>query len=136
MNYEAVEFWFSAGQWVFSLILAGSIWFNRKQAATVQRVERVESRLGKRVEDVEKDMVQVKTELRHLPSQQSMEKLSRDITAVTREMAETKGQMRIIGHTALLINDFLIQESRKEEARKREERRRQAEEACGVAPEE
>ncbi len=55
MNYEAVEFWFSAGQWVFSLILAGSIWFNRKQAATVQRVERVESRLGKRVEDVEKE---------------------------------------------------------------------------------
>ncbi len=122
MNYKQMEFWFLVGQWGLNLIVAGYLWINRKHAATNHRLKRVEFDLAARIEQTEKIVVQIQTEMAHLPSQKDLERLSRDMIVMTREMADTRGQLRIIGNTASLINDFLIHEgSKKKEDAKNDE---------------
>ncbi len=113
MNYKQMEFWFLVAQWGLNLVVAGYLWIHRKHAATNHRLKCVEYDLAARIEQAEKAVVRIQAEMAHLPSQKDLERLSRDMIAMTREMADTRGQLRIIGSTASLINDFLIHEGSK-----------------------
>ncbi len=113
MDYKELAFWFSVGQWLFNLGLAAWLWFSRSQAATKHRLDSVEQEIHGRIERIEKSMVRVQAELVHLPTQRSMEQLNKDIVAMTREMAQIKGRLDTVSHTASLINEFLIHEGSK-----------------------
>ncbi len=115
MDYKGLAFWFSVSQWVFNLIFALCLWFSRRQAATSTKLDSVKNGLQQRIGEAEKKMIQIQSELEHLPVRQDMEQLSRDIINLTKEMAETKGKLDIIGHTALRMNEFLTQEGLRQE---------------------
>ncbi len=121
MDYKVLAFWFSIGQWAFNVVLAGCLWINRKQSATNNRLESVREELHERIERTEKGLVQIQTELSHMPTDKDIKQLSRDIAAMTKEMAETRGKLSIIGRTALRMNDFFAEEAIRREAKRSEE---------------
>ncbi len=104
IDYKALEFWFTVGQWGFNLLIALYLWISRKNTATNQRVDT----LGEKVDAVEKDIVKIRADLDHLPDQDQFGRLGREITALTKELGEVKGRLGGINRAVDLINEFLI----------------------------
>lgn len=105
-DYKAFDFWFSVGQWVFNAAIALYLWISRKHTATLGKVEELACRMN----DSEKTLIRVCTELDNLPGQQDFRELRKEITELTGELSEARGKLTVIDRTFSLINEFLINE--------------------------
>ncbi len=108
IDYGAWRFWLSAGQMLFNVMIAIYIWNNRKHQATNSRVERLEESLVKRVEDAEKDLLSVKGCVEHLPTQDQIREVSKEMQALSSQMGELRGRITGINRAVDIINEFLI----------------------------
>lgn len=109
IDYKAAGFWFSVGQWAFNLIVAFYLFTSRKHAATNSRVDA----LTIRVESTEKDLIGVKSDLEHMPDQNEITQLRKEITGLIQKIGETTGRLDGINRAVDLINEFLINQGRR-----------------------
>lgn len=114
VDYQAAGFWFSVGQWIFNVLIAVYLWISRKQTATNKRVEKINSELSNRINETEKSLIRVCTDLEHLPHQKQFDKLSTDITSLTKELGKLDGRLGGINRAVDLINEFLINQGAKQ----------------------
>lgn len=102
INYEAWKFWIAVVVMLFNIAAWIWIFWDRKNRATNSRVENVE----KKVEGVEKDIVEIKTLVNVLPNQKSIEDLNKNIS-------ELKGRFDGVNRAVDLINQHLINQGGK-----------------------
>jgi hypothetical protein len=100
--------WVTIGQWVFDLLISGWALISRKQAVTNKRVEEINESLTARIDQTEKELIRVCSDLEHLPHQMQFTKLGEQITDLTSELGEVKGRLGGINRAVDLINEFLI----------------------------
>ena len=108
-DYKAAEFWFSVGQWIFNGFVAVYLWISRTQTVTIDKI----TDLDRRMDDAEKSIIKVCSDLDNLPGQQDFRDLRREITELTRELCEAQGKLIVIDRTFSLINEFLNNEGSK-----------------------
>lgn len=113
LDYPAAGFWFSLSSWAFNGFIAVCLWIGRKNTATNKRLEAVSTELGRRIDETEKKIIQTCADLEHLPDQRQFYRLSEEITALTRELSETKGRLSGVNRAVDLINEFLINQGAK-----------------------
>lgn len=104
LDYKAAGFWFGVGQWVFNGLVALYLLISRRATATNQRVDA----LGTRMYISEKEILQLRSDLSHLPDQAKFERLGNKITDLTKELGEFKGKMDGINRVVDLINEHFI----------------------------
>lgn len=109
IDYKAAGFWFSVGQWAFNVIVAFYLFTSRKHAATNSRVDA----LTVRVEATEKDVISVKSGIKHMPDHDEITQLRSDITDLIGTIGETKGRLDGINRAVDLINEYLIKQGRR-----------------------
>jgi len=127
-NYTALNFWFH----VFSWLLAGAAALyarhasrNKKtedrQAAIEQRQTTIEQKLAgidcpaheARTEGLEKSVIELRTELGHLPTQQQFTQLNQSISTLNGSLQKTAGRLEGVNRAVDLINEFLINQGAK-----------------------
>lgn len=113
LDYPAAGFWFNIGQWGFNCFIAICLWLSRKNTATNKRLETVSAELSSRIGETEKKIIRACSDLEHLPDQRQFYRLSEEITALTRELSETKGRLSGVNRAVDLINEFLINQGAK-----------------------
>jgi len=104
IDYAAWRFWIGIGQWGFNILVAIYLWINRRHQATNVRVTEID----KRVTAGEKDIIEIRSDLKHLPDQKQFDRLSADIRLLTCELGEMKGRLGGLNRVADLMNEFLI----------------------------
>ncbi len=109
IDYKVLGFWFSVAQWMFNALVAAYLWVSRKNKAVNSRVDE----LSCRVDETEKTVIRVSSDIAHLPSHHELESLRREITKLTGELSEARGKLTVIDKTFTLINEFLINEGSK-----------------------
>lgn len=97
MDYKQLSFWFSVGQWAFTLTLGIFVWVNARQAAA--RVV---------TDDHEKRLTSMEARAQLMPDHDDLSKLYERVNAVSKEMSAVKGELKHMNNTLKLINSYLI----------------------------
>lgn len=104
IDYNAWRFWIGIGQMLFNIGVFAWLWNNRKHQATNDRVQKVEAR----TETTEKDLLQVKEQLKHLPSQNDIGRIHSRIDDVNGALREVVGGLKALNSSVALINEHLL----------------------------
>ena len=108
VDYNALRFWFGAGQWLLNILVMIYLWRGRKTQATAKRFHQAEACLTKRIDANERDILRVQAELKHLPTQGQFDALSHDIRTLTSSLGKVEGRLEGVNRVADLMNQFLI----------------------------
>ena len=108
IDYNAWRFWIGVSQMLFNLGVAGYLWFSRRHQATIRLVETTKQELGGRMDAAERDIVQVKADLRHMPTQAQIRELNLNMGTLAATLEGVKGRLEGINRVADLMNEHLI----------------------------
>ena len=100
--------WFAIAQMAYNIVISLYLWVNRRYQATNERVDRVKEKLSSRIEETEKAVVKLSTDLSHIPSRAELNGLREDIRYLTSELGEVKGRLSGINRVADIMNEYLI----------------------------
>jgi len=101
MDYDSARLWADIGQWAFNVIVAGYLWFQRRNQATVAQVDQSKE-----------DILVLKVEQKALPSQKQIAEMAREFKRFIQEFGEMKGRLDGINRAVDLINEHLINKDR------------------------
>lgn len=104
IDYNAWRFWIGVGQIAFNLIVVVWLWNNRKHRATNDKVAQV----GLRVDQTEKDLLKIQTELQHLPQCSHHHELDKRMAAVQGSVKKIEGRIEGFGHGLDIIQEHLL----------------------------
>ena len=104
--------WIAVAQMIYNFVIGVYLWINRRYQATNKRVDEVKEDLTLRIEDTERALVRVSTDVSHLPNRAEINSLRDDIRQLTGELSETKGRLNGINRAVDLINEFLINQGK------------------------
>jgi len=96
------------GQMVYNIVISLYLWVSRRYQATNERVDEVKERLSSRIEEIEKSVVRISTDISHIPSRAELNGLREDIRYLTSELGEMKGRLGGINRVADIMNEYLI----------------------------
>lgn len=102
------EAWFALAQMAYNVVVSLYLWVSRRYQATNERVDEVKERLSSRIEEIEKSVVRISTDLSHIPSRAELNGLREDIRYLTSELGEVKGRLSGINRVADIMNEYLI----------------------------
>jgi len=100
--------WVAIGQMVYNIVISLYLWVSRRYQATNERVDEVKERLSSRIEEIEKSVVRISTDISHIPSRAELNGLREDIRYLTSELGEMKGRLGGINRVADIMNEYLI----------------------------
>ena len=106
LEQGAVKFWIYVAQWIFNVIVAIYLFFDRRQKKDLKEFKAACTQIALN----EKEILKIRGDLRVLPSQTQFVELSKEIRSLTKELSETKGRLNGINRAVDLINEFLIQQ--------------------------
>ncbi len=114
-DYSAWQFWIGVGQLLINVMIGAYLWFSRKHQATIKLVKDTvdtwnanKKELEIKIEAVEKDVIQVQTELKYMPTQNQLQNLNKNMGTLEGELKEVKGRLEGINRVADLMNEYLI----------------------------
>ena len=136
INYAAWWFWINVFQMIYATALGLYVWWTNRQKVTAARFLALERQVAERVTTqaldaadtkrdercdkhrqrtslVEKNVIELQSELDHLPTQQQFNELNRSILALNGELKNTVGRLEGINRAVDLINEFLINQGSK-----------------------
>jgi len=113
INYQALNFWFGVGQFLFTAAIGIYVWWTNRDKITDKRFRAAENRI-----------VQLETEIKHPPActyhsnlemriDQIRTEMGNQIKAVHGDTREIKGHMDGINRAVDLMNEFLINQGGK-----------------------
>lgn len=100
--------WLAIGQMAYNIVISLYLWVNRRYQATNERVDGVKEKLSSRIEETEKAVVRISTDLSHIPTRAELNGLREDIRYLTSELGEVKGRLSGINRVADIMNEYLI----------------------------
>jgi len=99
---------FAIAQMAYNVVVSLYLWVSRRYQATNEHVESVKERLSSRIEETEKAVVRISTDLSHIPTRAELNGLREDIRYLTSELGEVKGRLSGINRVADIMNEYLI----------------------------
>lgn len=136
INYTAWWFWINVFQMVCTAALAAYVWWTNREKVKAARFLALEKQVAERVTTqalkdaetkrdsrceqhkekislVEMSVIEVRSELDHLPTQEQFGQLNASISALNGSLQKTVGRLEGINRAVDLINEFLINQGAK-----------------------
>ena len=108
MDYEHIKLWIDVAQ--FAVMSAIGIWMylERRHDKTNDRVTRLETELGEKIEQHDGRLMRVETQVEHLPQMPDLEKLYERVRTVDNRTSHMEGEFREVRRTLGLIHEYLM----------------------------
>lgn len=129
-NYTAWRFWVDMVVLAFVILNTAYTWWSNREKVNSKRFKTLEGDVAQKVtsqdvkdliaghvpgcpnaartSEVEKTLLQVKGEIRNMPTRPEIQGLNNNITALTSELGQVKGRLDGINRVADLMNQHLI----------------------------
>jgi len=103
IDYGAWKLWIGIAQWAFNLVVTGYLWVSRRHGADLGQI-----RTNERM------ILDLKTRFECMPTERQIEDLSHEMRGLTKELSETKGRLSGLNRAVDLINEFLINQGKRQ----------------------
>lgn len=111
MNYQALAFWFSFVQWIFTLAIALYVFFSNRQKATTKEIQKLDGRL----DEHQDRLTRAEERLKQLPGSGEtnrlsvqMQKLDGDIGRLREEISGVRSGLKPFTASVSRIEDYLL----------------------------
>lgn len=126
MDYLEAEFWLAAGQGLFNILVIVWMAISRKHQANSRRVGDLEDRVGvveknvgpcskhrEQTADMESVVTELKTDLKHLPSQKDIARVHARMDTVSTEMNQAVGELKATRRQLDIVLEELLRRDKK-----------------------